>query len=68
MPDVTHLLNNPAMVHMASQLMSDPNVQNMMSQLMNSMVGNNQTGAQAFGNILQAGQQVDTIYLVNYEF
>ncbi|KAH7699424.1 TPR Domain containing protein, partial [Aphelenchoides avenae] len=33
------LLNNPQMMQMASQMMTDPNVQNMMSQMMGAFMG-----------------------------
>ncbi|XP_064086093.1 small glutamine-rich tetratricopeptide repeat-containing protein alpha-like [Macrobrachium nipponense] len=38
-PDLTGLLNNPALMNMATQLMSDPNMQSMMSNLMGGMGG-----------------------------
>lgn len=38
-PDIGSLLNNPALMNMATQLMSDPNMQNMMSNLMGGMGG-----------------------------
>jgi len=38
-PDVGGLFNNPALMNMATQLMSDPNMQNMMSNFMSSMGG-----------------------------
>lgn len=38
-PDLTSMLNNPALMNMATQLMSDPNMQNMMSSFMGSVGG-----------------------------
>ncbi|XP_066979962.1 small glutamine-rich tetratricopeptide repeat-containing protein alpha-like isoform X2 [Macrobrachium rosenbergii] len=38
-PDLTGLLSNPALMNMATQLMSDPNMQSMMSNLMGGMGG-----------------------------
>lgn len=64
MPDITQLLNNPAMMNMATQLMSDPSIQNMMSQMMSGLMttgggGNAEAGNQAqINNLIQAGQQL----------
>jgi len=55
--DLGAMLNNPAMMNMATQLMSDPAIQNMMT----SMVGgamNQQGGQQGLGNLMAAGQQL----------
>ena len=41
--DFSAMLNNPALMNMATSLMSDPNMQNMMGQLMSG--GMNQGGA-----------------------
>lgn len=37
-------MNNPRMVEMATQMISDPNIQNMMSQMMNSFMAPNNAG------------------------
>ncbi|OZC11983.1 hypothetical protein X798_01164 [Onchocerca flexuosa] len=56
MPDMTTLLNNPAMMNMARQLMADPNIQNMMSQMMTGILGSgSSTGV---SNLIEAGQQL----------
>ncbi|KAI1704561.1 tetratricopeptide repeat domain-containing protein [Ditylenchus destructor] len=41
-----NILNNPQMMQMASQMMTDPNIQNMMSEMMNRFMGG-AGGAQA---------------------
>lgn len=46
-PDVGGLLNNPALMNMATQLMSDPNMQNMMSNFMSGMGGGGGGGGPA---------------------
>ncbi|XP_071521771.1 small glutamine-rich tetratricopeptide repeat-containing protein alpha-like isoform X3 [Panulirus ornatus] len=38
-PDLSSMLNNPALMNMATQLMSDPNMQNMMSSFMGNISG-----------------------------
>ncbi|VDM38293.1 unnamed protein product [Toxocara canis] len=61
MPNMAEVLNNPAMMQMATQLMSDPNIQNMMTQMMSGLMGNAggaEGGASGISNLLQAGQQV----------
>lgn len=58
MPDMSAFLNNPAMVNMATQLMSDPNVQNIMSQMMTGLLGTGGAGGGGVADIIQAGQQV----------
>lgn len=55
-PDMTALLNNPAMMNMARQLMSDPNIQNMMSQMMTGILGSGTNSG--VSNLIEAGQQV----------
>lgn len=63
-PEMSQLLNNPAMVNMATQLMSDPNIQNMMTQMVSGLMGaggaagGHDAGAQGINNLLQAGQQL----------
>uniref|UniRef100_A0A915PVY7 SGTA homodimerisation domain-containing protein n=1 Tax=Setaria digitata TaxID=48799 RepID=A0A915PVY7_9BILA len=56
MPDMTALLNNPAMMNMARQLMSDPNIQNMMSQMMTGILGSGTNAG--VSNLIEAGQQL----------
>ncbi|KAL3994252.1 Tetratricopeptide repeat family protein [Acanthocheilonema viteae] len=56
MPDMTALLNNPAMMNMARQLMSDPNIQNMMSQMMSGILGSGSNAG--VSNLIEAGQQL----------
>ncbi|VIO93756.1 TPR Domain containing protein [Brugia malayi] len=56
MPDMTALLNNPAMMNMARQLMSDPNIQNMMSQMMTGILGSGSNAG--VSNLIEAGQQL----------
>ncbi|KHN72372.1 Small glutamine-rich tetratricopeptide repeat-containing protein beta [Toxocara canis] len=61
MPNMAEVLNNPAMMQMATQLMSDPNIQNMMTQMMSGLMGNAggaEGGASGISNLLQAGQQL----------
>lgn len=61
MPNMAEVLNNPAMMQMATQLMSDPNIQNMMTQMMGGLMGESAQGAAAPGginNLLHAGQQL----------
>jgi len=45
MPDISGLLNNPALMNMASSLMSDPNVCNMMSSFLGGATGGQQPPA-----------------------
>lgn len=58
MPDMSALLNNPAMVNMATQLMSDPNIQNLMSQMMSGLIGSGGSGTGGVANIIEAGQHL----------
>jgi len=61
LPDLSGLLNNPAMMNIASQMMSDPNMQNVMNSLMSGMSGTaDAAGAGPGGlqNLLMAGQQI----------
>lgn len=65
MPDMAQLMNNPAMINMATQLMSDPNIQNMMQNMMTGMMGGagapaggNPGEAPSFNDLMQAGQQI----------
>lgn len=55
--DFTSLLSNPALMNMATTMMSDPNMQQMMSGLMTGAAGNTE-GQQGIGNLLQAGQRL----------
>lgn len=61
MPDMSALLNNPAMMNMARQLMSDPNIQNMMSQMMTGILGGGGANA-GVSNLIEAGQQVCLLF------
>jgi len=62
--DLNSLLQNPALMNMATQLMNDPNMQNLMGGLMSGAVNN--SGAQGgaapppsgIDALLQAGQQI----------
>jgi len=54
--DLGSVLNNPAIMDFASQMMSDPNMQNMMSNMMSSAM--NPGGQQNFSNIFNASQQL----------
>merc|ERR1712018_426286 len=58
--DINNLLNNPALMNMATTMMSDPSVQQMMGQFMSGGVA--QGGAPAAGGgmegLLQAGQRL----------
>lgn len=45
--NLSGLMNNPQMVQMATQMISDPNIQNMMSQMMNSFMGPGAAGSEA---------------------
>ncbi|CAG2121933.1 unnamed protein product, partial [Medioppia subpectinata] len=66
--DLSSLLSNPALMNMATQLMSDPNMQNLMGGLMSGAMPNNnqeptpEAGAGPPGGgleaLLQAGQQI----------
>jgi len=56
------LLNNPQMMQMATQMMSDPNVQNMMSQMMTNFMGGaaggGAPGQPPIENFLRAGENL----------
>jgi len=57
------LLNNPQMMQMATQMMSDPNVQGMMAQMMQNFMGGAAGGGGAPGqppieNFLRAGENL----------
>jgi len=54
--DLGAILNNPAMMNMATQLMSDPSVQNLMSNMVGGAM--NQGGPQGLNNLMAAGQQL----------
>lgn len=41
-----NLMNNPQMVQMATQMISDPNVQNLMSQMMSTFMGSASAGGE----------------------
>lgn len=60
--DLGNFLNNPALMNMATTMMSDPNMQSMMSQMMGGLGGGlpDQPGGQpaSMENLLQAGQQL----------
>jgi small glutamine-rich tetratricopeptide repeat-containing protein alpha len=55
MGGLTDMLNNPQMMQMASQLVSDPNIQNFMGQMMQSFMGQGQS-TPAFNDLLRAGE------------
>jgi len=55
--DIGQMLNNPAMMNVATQLMTDPAIQNLMSSMMGAM-SQQGGGAQGFGNLMAAGQQL----------
>lgn len=50
------MLQNPALMNMATTMMSDPNVQNMMGQLMSGTAG--QQGGNSMDSLLTAGQRL----------
>jgi len=50
------MLQNPALMNMATTMMSDPNVQNMMGQLMSGAAG--QGGGNSMDSLLTAGQRL----------
>ena len=54
--DLSGLLSNPALMNMATTMLSDPNMQNMMGQLMGGggMGGGGAGGAGNIDNLLQA--------------
>merc|ERR1712113_830290 len=58
--DLGSFLNNPALMNMATTMLSDPNMQNMMGQLMGGggMGGGGAGGAGNIDNLLQAGQRL----------
>lgn len=51
--DLSSLMNNPALMNMASQMLSNPNMQNLMSGIMNMGGGDSNVDA-----LIQAGQQL----------
>ncbi len=54
MMDFPGMLNNPAMMNMATQLLSDPNMQNMMGQFMQGgMASAAQQGGGGGGNSIE---------------
>lgn len=55
MPDISSLLNNPAMMSMAQNLMTNPEMQNMMANIMS---GASQGGEGGISSLLQVGQQL----------
>lgn len=54
--DLTNLLGNPALMNMATTMLSDPNMQNMMGQLMSGGLGSG--GPANMEGLLQAGQRL----------
>ena len=55
--DFSSFLQNPALVNMATQMMSNPQMQNVMANMMSGQAG--QPGGEAgIANLLQAGQQL----------
>lgn len=55
--DLGSLLQNPALMNMATQMMSDPNMQQLMSNLLSGTAAS-QSGTPGFEALLQAGQQL----------
>lgn len=56
MPDISSLLNNPAMMSMAQNLMSNPEMQHMMANIMSGAAS--QGGEGGISSLLQVGQQL----------
>ncbi|VDK41862.1 unnamed protein product [Anisakis simplex] len=60
--NMTEMLNNPAMMQMASQLMQNPNLQNIMAQLMSGLMdpsaSGREGGASGLSSLLQIGNQL----------
>ncbi|GBP70178.1 Small glutamine-rich tetratricopeptide repeat-containing protein beta [Eumeta japonica] len=61
--DFASLLHNPALLNMATQMLSDPNMQNLISNLMGSSggaggLGGEGAGAGGMGALLEAGQML----------
>jgi len=56
--DFTSLLGNPALMNMATQVMSDPNMQHMMGSLLSGTMGQTQAAGPGIDALLQAGQQL----------
>merc|ERR1719189_3567918 len=58
--DLSGLLGNPALMNMATTMLSDPNMQNMMGQLMSGGggMGGGAGGPGNIDNLLQAGQRL----------
>eukprot|EP00106_Octopus_bimaculoides_P016695 XP_014784137.1 PREDICTED: small glutamine-rich tetratricopeptide repeat-containing protein beta-like isoform X2 [Octopus bimaculoides] len=56
--DLSSIVNNPALMNMAANLMSNPQMQSMMSNLMSSAAGEGSNGG--LTSLLQAGQQLAT--------
>ncbi|KAJ0172427.1 hypothetical protein K1T71_012400 [Dendrolimus kikuchii] len=57
--DLTGLLQNPALLNMATEMLSDPNMQNLISGLMTNTTGTGNVGAGGAGGmnaLLEAGQ------------
>ncbi|CAG9793509.1 unnamed protein product [Diatraea saccharalis] len=55
--DLGGLLQNPALLNMATEMLSDPNMQNLISGLMNNTTANTQgQGAGGMSALLEAGQ------------
>uniref|UniRef100_T1ILK5 Protein kinase domain-containing protein n=1 Tax=Strigamia maritima TaxID=126957 RepID=T1ILK5_STRMM len=64
--NLSNLLSNPALMNMATQMMSDPNMQNLLGNILSNQSSNNPTtnpaggagGAAGVQALLQAGQQL----------
>ncbi|XP_052774984.1 small glutamine-rich tetratricopeptide repeat-containing protein beta-like [Mya arenaria] len=57
MPGIGNLLNNPGMMQMAQQMMTNPDMQNMMANMMQGMGQGGGSGGD-FSSIMQMGQQL----------
>jgi len=58
--DLSSLLNNPALMNMATSMLSNPQMQSMMANMMstNAQAGEAAGGPQGISSLLQAGQQL----------
>ncbi|KAK2145566.1 hypothetical protein LSH36_673g01049 [Paralvinella palmiformis] len=56
--DFTSMLSNPALMNMATNMMSIPHIQQMMANVMSNTGGAGAEGGSAIGSLLQAGQQL----------
>lgn len=56
--DFTSMLSNPALMNMATNMMSIPHIQQMMANVMSNASSAGAEGGSAIGSLLQAGQQL----------